>query len=334
MGAQACGQQRGDLSNCSASSCYRDDGMSEYKPIGSQGSVEAIETNPPQAVVRQQADDSTESYFARELLECAQLQVADQSLEGNRPLHRFSTGATYTGQWKGNERHGIGMQEWPDGAKFIGCWRNNLAEGHGRFEHADGDVFTGQWRNNAAEGVGKYFHKSRTITYMGEWVEDMQHGSGVEQWEGGARIYHWPDGSKYMGQWRGNSITGFGHYIGKDGREFRGTWKEAIIHGCGFYSWPDGRTYRGQYDNDQKDGHGVFTGAGGKRFEGQWKAGKQHGWGVSYDADGGVVKQGIWNEGRIPVDGTAQVFGSGDEVATNGNGKDDKGYGYGTYGPT
>ena len=32
----------------------------------------------------------------------------------------------------------------------------------------------------------------------------------------------------------------------KDGREFRGMWKGAVIHGCGKYSWPDGQTFCGQ----------------------------------------------------------------------------------------
>eukprot|EP00438_Fugacium_kawagutii_P012409 Skav215463 [mRNA] locus=scaffold1089:90294:94250:- [translate_table: standard] len=36
--------------------------------------------------------------------------------------------ATYKGQWKGNQRHGLGKQEWPDGAAFTGQWRENYAE--------------------------------------------------------------------------------------------------------------------------------------------------------------------------------------------------------------
>ena len=47
---------------------------------------------------------------------------------------------------------------------------------------------------HAAEGdkglkvlVPRYVHGARGITISGEWHEDLQHGHGVEVWEGGAR---------------------------------------------------------------------------------------------------------------------------------------------------
>ncbi|CAE8648747.1 unnamed protein product [Polarella glacialis] len=148
--------------------------------------------------------------------------------------------------------------------------------------------------------------------------EDMQHGYGVEHWEGGSTyngqftqgkkqghgIYNWPDGSKYMGQWSSNAINGYGHYMGKDGREFRGAWREAVIHGCGEYSWPDGRSFCGQYADDQKHGFGVFTWKDGRRFQGFWQGGKQHGYGVTYKPDGAILRQGVWNMGRQPDEST------------------------------
>ena len=39
----------------------------------------------------------------------------------------------------------------------------------------------------------------------------------------GYGVYSWPDGSLYMGQWDSNAINGYGHYMGKDGREPLGT---------------------------------------------------------------------------------------------------------------
>ena len=45
------------------------------------------------------------------------------------PKVTFKSGSSYTGEWKGNSRHGVGKHEWPDGASFSGSWQNNLADG-------------------------------------------------------------------------------------------------------------------------------------------------------------------------------------------------------------
>eukprot|EP00401_Gymnodinium_catenatum_P065528 CAMPEP_0117616648 /NCGR_PEP_ID=MMETSP0784-20121206/85170_1 /TAXON_ID=39447 /ORGANISM="" /LENGTH=366 /DNA_ID=CAMNT_0005420435 /DNA_START=98 /DNA_END=1198 /DNA_ORIENTATION=+ len=308
----------------------RSDGLAEYEPQGkSEAAQESIEPMPPAAIQLSRnrdaledrfepsgtfgddyniVDDSGgESYFARELQELSRL--PPDGREGPRPLYTFKSGATYLGQWKGNTRHGVGKQTWTDGATFVGQWHNNYADGLGRFVHSDGDVFVGSWKRNAAQGLGVY-----TTTYSGEWVEDLQHGYGVEQWQGGSKfhgpfhwgkkqgygVYEWPDGSKYSGQWKANSINGYGHYIGKDGREFRGMWKEAVIHGCGKYSWPDGRTFAGQYTDDKKQGFGIFTWQDSRRFEGFWDEGMQHGHGITYKPSGEVLRQGMWYMGRQP----------------------------------
>jgi len=279
------------------------DGVSRNMDFGSQN-----QSSTP----RDGEDSGGESYFARELAELRRLPRNDT--EGPREKYKFKTGATYKGQWKGNARHGVGVQTWLDGAKFTGTWLESFAEGLGQFMHADGDIFVGQWKQNAAQGLGSYYHRKGQTTYRGEWVEDLQHGQGVEQWDGGSRysgqfvwgkkqgygIYEWPDGSVYRGEWQANSINGFGHYIGKDGREFRGMWKGAVIHGCGKYSWPDGRTFCGQYADDQKEGFGVFTWRDGRRFDGWWHQGKQHGYGITYRTTGEIIKRGQWTMGRPP----------------------------------
>ena len=58
-----------------------------------------------------------------------------------RPLYRFRSGNTYSGQWLGNQRHGLGTQRWFDGAVYYGSWQGNMAHGLGRFVHSDGDVY-------------------------------------------------------------------------------------------------------------------------------------------------------------------------------------------------
>mmetsp|Transcript_104614 Transcript_104614/g.234892 ORF Transcript_104614/g.234892 Transcript_104614/m.234892 type:complete len:348 (-) Transcript_104614:147-1190(-) len=325
MGASACTPNKdgtgGDPSCCNAQKWAGTDMVPEYQPRGKhEVHRECMEPAPPMALALRQNGEKpgneegcSESYFARELQELKKLSGWNRN-NGPRPLYTFKTGATYLGQWKGNARHGVGEQIWADGARFCGTWNESFAEGLGKFTHADGDVFVGQWKHNAAQGLGTYYHKRGLTTYGGQWVEDYQHGHGVEVWEGGSKyngqfvwgkkqgygVYLWPDGSQYSGQWNANSINGYGHYIGKDGREFKGMWRDAVIHGCGKYSWPDGRTFCGQYADDQKQGFGIFTWKDGRRFEGFWHQGKQHGWGVTYKPNGEVLKMGMWNMGHQP----------------------------------
>lgn len=306
----------GGCKQCCEKKCQGPSEMQEYQPQNKKQMLkESVEMHPPAAVKRSEGENALEdvmadSYFARELEELRELM--SKGPDGDRPLFTFKSGATYKGQLKGNQRHGFGCQEWPDGAAFTGEWRENYAEGHGQFIHADGDVFIGQWRKSAAEGLGLYVHKHGLTTYRGQWVQDVQHGIGVEEWEGGSRydgqfywgkkqgygVYSWPDGSLYMGQWDSNAINGYGHYMGKDGREFQGLWHEAVIHGCGRYTWPDGRTFQGQYADDQKHGFGTFTWQDGRRFDGFWQHGKQHGYGITSKTDGTVLKEGRWVRGQ------------------------------------
>ena len=37
----------------------------------------------------------------------------------NEPF-KFENGAIFTGEWEGSDRHGYGVQVWPDGAKYDG----------------------------------------------------------------------------------------------------------------------------------------------------------------------------------------------------------------------
>lgn len=257
--------------------------------------------------------DVNETYFTREVKELLSLPLQDGDGPRRRPKYTFRTGATYEGEWKGNLRHGCGKQIWKDGAQFVGWWRENAASGHGKFVHPDGNYFIGQWRCNAAQGLGTMYNIQGFPTYRGQWVDDLQHGYGVERWEGGAYcgqfvwgkkqgrgVYEWPDSSTYSGDWQSNSIQGYGHYLANDGRQFFGMWKEAVIHGRGQYLWPDGRSFTGQYVRDRKEGFGVFAWPGGKSFEGWWLDGKQHGPGILRQDANCIVKQGIWRHGRPP----------------------------------
>lgn len=55
------------------------------------------------------------------------------------------------------------------------------------------------------------------------------------------------DGSRYVGQWADNKISGHGVYTWLDGRKYDGEWLNNNMHGKGVYTWKDGRRYEGEY---------------------------------------------------------------------------------------
>ena len=138
-----------------------------------------------------------------------------------RDEYYFKNGAIYKGQWRGNVRHGFGVQTWPDGAKYEGYWKNNKAEGKGTFWHVDGDIYEGDWKDDKANGYGIYTHVNGA-RYEGNWSDDLQHGFGVETWN---------DGSRYEGFYEEGKKQGRGKYVWSDGSSYDGHWSDNKING-------------------------------------------------------------------------------------------------------
>ena len=67
----------------------------------------------------------------------------------DRPPFTFRSGATYTGGWKDNRRHGRGAMRWKGKASHAGEWRDDRAHGRGRFDDARGTSYTGKWSGSA-----------------------------------------------------------------------------------------------------------------------------------------------------------------------------------------
>lgn len=89
----------------------------------------------------------------------------------------------------------------------------------------------------------------------------------------GFSIYEFPDGRKYLGEWRSGMMDGHGTMYYPDGRKYVGSWKAGKTEGYGELTSPDGRTYSGQWSGGMIHGKGILTYPDGRTRSGNWESG-------------------------------------------------------------
>ena len=87
----------------------------------------------------------------------------------------------------------------------------------------------------------------------------------------GQGTYTWPDGEKYVGQFKDDKSNGQGTLTLADGRKYVGQFKDGKSNGQGTLNWPDGQKYVGQWKDDKFDGQGTYTWPDGRKYVGQFK---------------------------------------------------------------
>jgi hypothetical protein len=76
--------------------------------------------------------------------------------------------------------------------------------------------------------------------------------------EGDSRKWHnclgtmeYPDGSKYVGEYKDGTWNGMGTYTGSTGWHYEGEFRDGQYNGQGTYTDPDGKIQSGQWRNDR-----------------------------------------------------------------------------------
>ena len=89
--------------------------------------------------------------------------------------------------------------------------------------------------------------------------------------------FSWPDGSKYVGEYKNGHPHGFGTYTWPDGDEYVGFWLNGKRHGLGFHSRRNGFVYVGNFVDNLPQGDGSSIDDQGNAYSGEWKSGFQNG---------------------------------------------------------
>ncbi|CAG9313834.1 unnamed protein product [Blepharisma stoltei] len=135
---------------------------------------------------------------------------------------------SYTGERNADgQRHGFGVQIWPNGSSYVGYWKNDKRL-NGKHSDQSLTVYDGEWENDTYHGKGNLFKLKPNRSE--EEFETKYEGSFYCGQMQGYGKYTWEDGSSYEGEFLGNQMNGNGAFKDRNGIIIlKGMWKNGIL---------------------------------------------------------------------------------------------------------
>lgn len=228
--------------------------------------------------------------------------------------YTLPNGEKYVGGWRDFNHHGQGTEYLPNGETYVGEFRDGKRTGHGTYTFPDGTKYIGEWRDGKHNGHGTYIYPSGA-KYVGEYRDDKRNGQGVEYFPDGsiARSGTWLNG-QFVGQTVATVHSSLakcpvdasrlwdnceGTHIFPDGAKYVGEWRNNQFNGQGAYTFPDGVKYVGEFRDGKSHGQGTLTLPSGMRHVGEWRDNMPNGQGTEYMPDGSIGRSGIWSNGAL-----------------------------------
>ena len=110
------------------------------------------------------------------------------------------------------------------------------------------------------------------------------------------KTHSFPDGKKYVGEFKNGKPHGQGAMAYPDGGRYEGEFKDGKAHGKGAATYSTTLKYLGDWQNGKPHGKGEATFANGKKYAGEWRDGKTHGPGEITHPDGSKYEGGFEHE--------------------------------------
>jgi len=153
------------------------------------------------------------------------------------------------------------------------------------------------------------------VMAWGQSVLPPCEGNEIARWHNCVGSADWPNGQRYVGEYRGGFPNGKGTRTDPSGEVYVGHFLNGESHGHGTWNHPNGQTYVGEHRHGKRHGQGVYTWPSGNKYVGEFRDGKPHGHGTHFFTDGarhvGENRDGKWNGEGILYGPTGNILRSG-----------------------
>lgn len=197
----------------------------------------------------------------------------------------YANGDKYTGKWV-NDQPSKGKYYFKSKERYEGDFRNGKFDGQGTMYYPDGAYYTGGWKENRKNGQGKFVDTQGKVT-QGTWAmgklinttasannnnstSTAQNKPKPNSSNANRPTSTKPDVSGLRNCGTGNCVSGRGYYDYPDGSRWVGEFKNNYPHGKGICYYADGNRYEGEWANNAPNGEGIMYFAGGRVYGAVW----------------------------------------------------------------
>ncbi|CRH00518.1 conserved Plasmodium protein, unknown function [Plasmodium relictum] len=178
----------------------------------------------------------------------------------------------YKGYWKNNKRNFYGIQYYNNNSIYIGFWEENNKCGFGKMIwfvnlKKDKNKYVSIYENIKKNEILKEkkdvnfnikYKKANIVEniYVGEWMNDKQHGLGTYIWFRKKRsknkvVFQNENYDKYSGYWKEGKKNGYGIFYYNNGNKYIGMWENNKKNGYGYLLKENGILYKCLYRNNE-----------------------------------------------------------------------------------
>ena len=122
--------------------------------------------------------------------------------------------------------------------------------------------YEGEIKNGKMDGLGVLIYPYGGKSVVGEWKDGKEWNTkhrnkdgkliwNFEMEKNGLVTITYPDGDKYVGEFKDGGKNGQGTFTWSDGKKYVGEYKDGLPNGQGTYTLPNGEKYIGEFKDNK-----------------------------------------------------------------------------------
>lgn len=170
----------------------------------------------------------------------------------------YTNGDKYIGNFENGKADGQGSFTYQDGSKYVGEFKNDKFDGHGTLAYADGNKYVGEFKNDKVNGQGILTYADGN-KYVGEFKNGQLVQNNPQATTQADNRKLAPDAvnppskpDKTQARCiKGNCVNGHGTQTYPDGSKYIGEFKNGLSDGQGTLILPNGDKYVGKFKQNK-----------------------------------------------------------------------------------